>query len=91
MIIVGTYNAREGLIEGMKQLKSGASAIDAVEAAVKVIEADPEETTVGFGGFPNLLGDIELDASIMCGKTLRCGAVGAVKNYRVILVMPESM
>ncbi len=81
MIIVGTQNARAGLIEGMKQLKSGASAIDAVEAAIKVIEADPEETTVGFGGFPNLLGDIELDASIMCGKTLRCGAVGAVKNY----------
>jgi beta-aspartyl-peptidase (threonine type) len=81
MIITGTRNAREGLIAGMKQLKAGASAIDAVETAIRVVEADPMDTTVGRGGFPNLLGEIELDASIMCGRTRHCGAVAAVKNY----------
>ncbi len=33
------------------------------------------------GGAPNLLGQMECDASIMCGKTLRCGAVGALRDY----------
>ncbi|MFX0202432.1 MAG: N(4)-(beta-N-acetylglucosaminyl)-L-asparaginase [Candidatus Hodarchaeota archaeon] len=82
MKIIGTRNARKGLIKGMEQLKTGASAIDAVETAIKVIENDPEDFSVGIGGFPNLLGEIELDASIMCGRTLRCGAVAAVKHYQ---------
>lgn len=82
MKIIGTRNARAGLIKGMEQLKAGASAIDAVETAIKVIENDPEDFSVGVGGFPNLFGEIELDASIMCGRTLRCGAVAAVKHYQ---------
>ncbi|MFQ5818406.1 MAG: N(4)-(beta-N-acetylglucosaminyl)-L-asparaginase [Candidatus Heimdallarchaeota archaeon] len=82
MKIVGTDNARTGLIKGIEQLKNGASAIDAVESAINVIENDPEDFSVGIGGFPNLLGEIELDASIMCGRTLRCGAVAAVKHYQ---------
>jgi len=62
-------------------LSAGSSPLDAVEAGVRIVESDPSIRSVGFGGAPNLLGEMECDASIMCGATLRTGAVGAVKNY----------
>jgi len=79
--IIGTANSRDMLHAGVEILRKGGSAIDAVEAAIRLVEANPNDTSVGLGGIPNLLGEVELDASIMDGKTLRTGAVGAVKGY----------
>jgi beta-aspartyl-peptidase (threonine type) len=67
---------------GWAVLEQGGSALDAVEAATRLVEDNPEDHSVGYGGYPNLLGEVELDASIMDGTTLRTGAVGALKNYR---------
>ncbi|MCX6649615.1 MAG: N(4)-(beta-N-acetylglucosaminyl)-L-asparaginase [Candidatus Bathyarchaeota archaeon] len=79
--IIGTRNAGEFLYAGAAILRKGGSAIDAVEASTKLVEANPKDDSVGYAGIPNLLGKVELDASIMDGKTLRTGAVGAVKGY----------
>ena len=79
--IIGTANSKDMLHAGATILKKGGSAIDAVEASIKLVEANPLDTSVGLGGIPNLFGEIELDASIMDGKNLRTGAVGAVKGY----------
>jgi len=79
--IIGTRNAGEFLYAGAGILQMGGSAIDAVEASTKLVEANPKDDSVGYGGVPNLLGKVELDASIMDGRTLRTGAVGAVKGY----------
>ena len=79
--IIGTRNSGEFLYAGADILKRGGSALDAVEAATRLVEANPEDTTVGMGGIPNILGIQEMDASIMDGKTLKAGAVGAVKGY----------
>ena len=79
--IIGTRNAGEFLHAGAKVLCDGGSAIDAVEASTKLVEANPKDDSVGYGGVPNLLGKVELDASIMDGRTLKTGAVGAVKGY----------
>ena len=79
--IIGTRNSGEFLYTGAEILKNGGSAIDSVEASIKLVESNPKDDSVGYGGIPNLLGVVELDASIMDGKTLRTGAVGAVKNY----------
>ena len=49
----------------MKILKNGGKAIDAVEAGVRVPESDPENTSVGYGGFPDRDGNVTLDACIM--------------------------
>ena len=59
----------------------GAHALDAIEAGIRLIEADPSVRTVGRGGWPNLLGEMELDACMMDGTTLRSGAVGALQGY----------
>lgn len=80
--ITGTRNTREALHIGAEILRNGGSAIDAVEATVNAVEDNPLDQTVGYGGIPNLLGEVELDASIMDGKTLRAGAVAGVKHYK---------
>ena len=53
----------------MALLRDGASALDAVELAVRAVEANEADHYVGVGGLPNLLGEVELDASIMDGAT----------------------
>ena len=65
----------------MAALKSGGSALDAVEIGTRLVEADPSDHTVGSNGYPNILGELELDASIMDGRTLDSGAVAAMRGF----------
>jgi beta-aspartyl-peptidase (threonine type) len=81
MLVVSSANGQVGITEAMRVLKDGGSAVDAVEAGVRLVESNPDDHTVGYSGLPNLLGEVELDASVMDGLTLQAGAVGAVKNY----------
>jgi beta-aspartyl-peptidase (threonine type) len=69
---------RQALIAGTKILSTAGSALDAVEAVVVMLEDDPR-FNAGKGAVFNRVGAHELDASIMDGATLRCGAVAAVK------------
>jgi len=80
-IIVASGNGASALPAGMRILTRGGSALDAVEACAKIIEADTTDTSVGRGGKPNVLGEVELDASIVDGTTHRIGAVAALKGY----------
>jgi len=80
-VIVASENGRRGILAAMPLLRAGGSALDAVELACRVIEDDPDDHSVGYGGLPNALGEVELDASIMDGATLRAGAVAAVQGY----------
>ena len=71
-----------GMGEGWALLRAGATALDAVEAVTRAAEDDPTDHTVGYAGYPNLLGEVELDASIMDGTTRAAGAVGALAGFR---------
>ena len=78
---VATWRFGKEAVEGaMKALREGGTALDAVEAGIKVVEADPEVDSVGLGGLPNSEGVVELDAAIMEGRTLRVGAVAALRD-----------
>jgi len=79
--IIGTRNAGEFLAAGARILKDGGSALDAVEASTRLVEDNPGDSSVGSGGIPNILGVQEMDASVMCGKTMKTGAVGAIKGF----------
>jgi beta-aspartyl-peptidase (threonine type) len=72
---------REAVRAGWAILAAGGSALDAVEAAVRVLEDDPTYNS-GTGACLTAAGDVELDASIMDGATLRCGGVAVVKDVR---------
>ncbi|HEX9373106.1 MAG TPA: N(4)-(beta-N-acetylglucosaminyl)-L-asparaginase [Roseiflexaceae bacterium] len=82
MIVIASANGDVGLPAAWAILQAGGSALDAVEAATRLVEDNPADHSVGYSGYPNLIGQVELDASIMDGATLRAGAVGALRSYR---------
>jgi beta-aspartyl-peptidase (threonine type) len=69
---------RDALTAGKEVLSQGGSSLDAVEAVVVMLEDDPQ-FNAGRGAVFTRAGEHELDASIMDGATLRCGAVAGVK------------
>jgi L-asparaginase / beta-aspartyl-peptidase len=81
MIVVASSNGRVGIRQAVEVLRHGGSALDAVVAGIEPVESNPEDHSVGYAGLPNLIGEVELDASIMDGRTLAAGAVGAIRDY----------
>lgn len=81
-VVLGSANARVGFSAAIAALRDGRSAMDAAVAAVKCVEDNREDHGVGTGGIPNVLGRVELDASVMDGRTLAAGAVAALEGYR---------
>ena len=81
MIVVTNNEGTPGVPVTARLLAEGKPAVDAIEAGIKLVEIDESIRTVGKGGWPNILGEVELDASIMNGTTLRTGSVGAVRGY----------
>jgi isoaspartyl peptidase/L-asparaginase-like protein (Ntn-hydrolase superfamily) len=68
-------------------LVAGASALDAALAGAQAVEDDPGVRSVGFGGLGNALGTVQLDASVMDGRTLSAGAVASVENVRHVAAL----
>lgn len=81
-LMVSSANGLNALDRGMQILKPGGDTLDAVVATVNVVEDDPEDTSVGYGGLPNEDGDVELDASVMHGPTRRAGAVASLRHIK---------
>ncbi|MEA2071180.1 MAG: N(4)-(beta-N-acetylglucosaminyl)-L-asparaginase [Asgard group archaeon] len=81
-VIAGTIRSDIGLKKGMALLLKGKTALDAVETTIKIVEDNLDDWTVGSGGLPNLLGEVELDASIMDGQTLKAGAVAGITRHK---------
>lgn len=60
----------------------GADVLDAVVAGVNIVELDPEDASVGYGGLPNAEGIVQLDASVMHGTLKKAGAVACLEGVR---------
>jgi N4-(beta-N-acetylglucosaminyl)-L-asparaginase len=75
----GTMTAVE---QAFKLITDGRDVLDALVAGVNIVELDPEDTSVGYGGLPNADGVVQLDASCMHGPTRRAGAVAALEGVR---------
>lgn len=81
MILLANSEGSPGIATSVAALRAGASCLDAFEAGIRLVEADPAVRSVGRGGWPNIIGEVELDAAVMDGSTLRTGAVGALKGF----------
>jgi N4-(beta-N-acetylglucosaminyl)-L-asparaginase len=84
MIVAHTNETGKKASEtGWEILAEGGSALDAVEKAANIIELDGEGMGVGYGGLPNEDGIVQLDASIMDGKTYSAGSVACLENIKI--------
>lgn len=81
MVEAHLHGVRQALNIGWRLLERGASAMDAIEAAITSME-DHEAFDAGRGSFLTREGRVQLDALIMDGATLRAGGVGCVERIR---------
>jgi N4-(beta-N-acetylglucosaminyl)-L-asparaginase len=65
-----------------EMMMKGSDVLDALIAGVNIVELDPADNSVGYGGLPNADGVVQLDASVMHGPKKRAGAVGALEGVR---------
>lgn len=91
MQLVGSANADVGMDPAWRVLTEGGSALDAVEAGIRAVEDNPEDHTVGYGGYPNIWGQVELDASVMEGSRRAAGAVGGLQGYRAAVTVARAV
>lgn len=80
MKLLANEEGRPGIAVAVAALKDRASGLDAIVQGVTAVEYSTEARSVGFGGWPNLLGEMEFDASVMDGDNLDSGAVGALQG-----------
>jgi len=85
-VVISSANRLNGGVnccaKAMEVIKAGGDTLDAVIAGVNIVELDPRDSSVGYGGLPNEEGVVELDASCMHGPSRRGGAVGALQGIK---------
>ncbi|WP_437204802.1 N(4)-(beta-N-acetylglucosaminyl)-L-asparaginase [Planctomicrobium sp. SH664] len=80
--VIASANGLEATRLAYQIIQQGGDPLHAVVEGVTLVEDDPADLTVGYGGLPNELGEVELDAAVMHGPTHRAGAVAGVKRIR---------
>ena len=68
--------------KAFRMITEGSEVLDALIAGVNIVELDPEDTSVGYGGLPNAEGVVQLDASVMDGTLKKAGAVACLEGVR---------
>jgi N4-(beta-N-acetylglucosaminyl)-L-asparaginase len=81
-LVIASGNGVAACAVARDWLQRGKDTLDAVIAGVNVVELDPNDRSVGYGGLPNEDGVVELDASCMHGPSRRGGAVGALRGIK---------
>lgn len=79
-VVIASRNGLEACAKAMEHIQAGGDTLDAVIAGVNIVEADPNDTSVGYGGLPNEDGVVQLDASVMHGPTNGAGAVASLES-----------
>jgi len=82
LCVISSGNGIKATEKAMEIMRQGGDPLDAVIAGVNIVELDPQDTSVGYGGIPNEEGVVELDSSVMYGPTHKAGAVAALRNIK---------
>jgi N4-(beta-N-acetylglucosaminyl)-L-asparaginase len=70
------------IVRAFRMMTEGTDVLEALVAGVNIVELDPADTSVGFGGLPNADGVVQLDACCMHGPRKRAGGVAALEGVR---------
>jgi N4-(beta-N-acetylglucosaminyl)-L-asparaginase len=81
-VVIASANGLRAVEKAYSTLAAGGDPLDAVISGVNIVEDDPNDVTVGYGGLPNEDGVVQLDASVMDGRTMKAGAVGALEGIK---------
>jgi len=79
---ISSHNGLEASKRAYELMQKGIDTLKSAVAGVTIVEDDPNDTSVGYGGLPNENGVVELDAAVMHGPTHRAGSVAALQNIK---------
>jgi L-asparaginase len=82
MLLIANYEGRSGTNRAAEILAKKENGLRAIIEGIKIVEANLDIHTVGMSSWPNILGELQLDAAVMDGTTRRTGAVGALRNFK---------
>ena len=82
ILAIASGNGLATVQRAYELIANGSDPLDAVIAGVNLVEDDPEDTSVGYGGLPNEDGVVELDSAVMHGPSHKAGAVAALRNIK---------
>lgn len=80
--VVSSGNGLQATKTAYDMIIGGADVLDGVVAGVNLIEENPRDTSVGYGGLPNERGVVQLDSAVMHGPTHQAGAVACIENIK---------
>src|SRR5438477_6409257 len=81
-VAISSANGLRAVEKAYAIVSGGGDPVDAVVSGVNIVEDDPDDVTVGYGGIPNEEGVVQLDASVMDGRSMKCGAVGSLERIK---------
>jgi len=81
-VSIASANGLEATRKAVELIRGGADTLDAAIAGVNIVENDPQDDSVGYGGLPNEDGVVELDSCVMHGPTMRGAGVAALRNIK---------
>ncbi|MEM7234866.1 MAG: N(4)-(beta-N-acetylglucosaminyl)-L-asparaginase [Planctomycetota bacterium] len=81
-VSIASGNGQRSTAKAVEMIQAGADTLDAVIAGVNIVEDDPNDMTVGYGGLPNEEGVVELDSCVMHGPSYNAGSVASLRKIR---------
>ncbi|GMU80753.1 MAG: N(4)-(beta-N-acetylglucosaminyl)-L-asparaginase [Phycisphaerales bacterium] len=81
-IVISSLNGERSCAEAVKRIGEGVHPLDAVVAGINIVENDPNDDSVGYGGLPNEEGVVSLDSCVMDGPTGKGGAVACIEKIK---------
>lgn len=81
-VCIASGNGVPAVERAWKLMNEGRDTAEAVVSGVRIVEEDPNDMSVGYGGLPNERGVVQLDASVMHGPTHKAGAVACIENIK---------
>ena len=81
-VAVASGNGLESVATAIEVVNGGGDTLDAVVQGVNMVERDPGDSSVGYGGLPNLDGVVQLDSSVMHGPSRGAGAVACLEGIK---------